>query len=45
MIGLDTNMLVRYIMQDDAKQSPNATKIVESLGGRQKWVCNDGGDG
>ena len=33
MIGLDTNVLVRYIMQDDAKQSPKATRIVESLGG------------
>jgi predicted nucleic-acid-binding protein len=31
MIGLDTNVLVRYIMQDDAKQSPKATKIIESL--------------
>ena|SRR2546425_1693195 len=33
MIGLDTNVLVRYIMQDDAKQSPKATKLVESLNG------------
>jgi predicted nucleic-acid-binding protein len=31
MIGLDTNVLVRYIMQDDAKQSPKATKLLESL--------------
>jgi predicted nucleic-acid-binding protein len=31
MIGLDTNVLVRYIMQDDAKQSPKATKLMESL--------------
>ena len=31
MIGLDTNVLVRYIMQDDAKQSLKATKIVEAL--------------
>lgn len=31
MIGLDTNVLVRYIMQDDAKQSPKATKIIEAL--------------
>jgi len=31
MIGLDTNVLVRYIMQDDAKQSSLATRIVESL--------------
>ena len=33
MIELDTNMLVRYIMQDDAKQSPKATKIAKALGG------------
>ena len=31
MIGLDTNVLVRYIMQDDAKQSPSATRLIESL--------------
>ena len=31
MIGLDTNVLVRYIMQDDPKQSPKATKLIESL--------------
>ena len=31
MIGLDTNVIVRYIMQDDPKQSPKATKVVESL--------------
>lgn len=31
MIGLDTNVLVRYIMQDDPKQSPNASKLIESL--------------
>ncbi len=33
MIGLDTNVLVRYIMQDDPKQSPKATALVESLDG------------
>ena len=31
MIGLDSNVLVRYIMQDDAKQSLKATRLVESL--------------
>jgi predicted nucleic-acid-binding protein len=31
MIGLDTNVLVRYIMQDDAKQSPKASKLIEAL--------------
>jgi predicted nucleic-acid-binding protein len=30
MIGLDTNVLVRYIMQDDVKQSALATRIIES---------------
>ncbi len=31
MIGLDTNVLVRYIMQDDPKQSAKATQLIESL--------------
>jgi predicted nucleic-acid-binding protein len=31
MIGLDTNVLVRYIMQDDAKQAAKAAALVESL--------------
>ena len=31
MTGLDTNVLVRYIMQDDAKQSLKASKLIESL--------------
>ena len=31
MIGLDTNVLVRYVAQDDPKQSPKATRLVESL--------------
>ena len=31
MIGLDTNVLVRYIMQDDARQSAKASALVESL--------------
>ena len=31
MTGLDTNVLVRYIAQDDAMQSPKATKLIESL--------------
>jgi len=31
MIGLDTNVLVRYMAQDDAIQSPKATKLIESL--------------
>lgn len=31
MTGLDTNVLVRYIMQDDAAQSAKATQLIESL--------------
>lgn len=30
MIGLDTNVLVRYIAQDDRKQSPLATRLIET---------------
>ncbi|HTF64612.1 MAG TPA: type II toxin-antitoxin system VapC family toxin [Edaphobacter sp.] len=29
MIGLDRNILVRYLAQDDAVQSPLATRIIE----------------
>lgn len=29
MIGLDTNILVRYLAQDDPIQSPKATEIIE----------------
>lgn len=31
MIGLDTNVLVRYFGQDDARQSPQADAIFDSL--------------
>ena len=30
MIGLDTNVVVRYLTQDDPKQSPIATRFLES---------------
>jgi predicted nucleic-acid-binding protein len=29
--GLDTNVLARYLMQDDPRQSPRATRLIESL--------------
>jgi predicted nucleic-acid-binding protein len=29
MIGLDTNVLVRYLAQDDAVQSARATQTIE----------------
>lgn len=31
MTGLDTNILVRYLVQDDAVQSPKATTCIESF--------------
>ncbi len=31
MIGLDTNILVRYLTQDDIAQSAAAVKVIESL--------------
>ncbi|HET9122332.1 MAG TPA: type II toxin-antitoxin system VapC family toxin [Acidiferrobacteraceae bacterium] len=31
MIGLDTNVLVRYAAQDDPKQTPKARRLLESL--------------
>jgi predicted nucleic-acid-binding protein len=31
MIGIDTNVLVRHIAQDDAKQSPRATRLIKGL--------------
>jgi predicted nucleic-acid-binding protein len=31
VIGLDTNVLVRYITQDDSKQSASASALIESL--------------
>jgi predicted nucleic-acid-binding protein len=31
LIGLDTNVLVRYLMQDDARQSARASQLIESL--------------
>lgn len=35
MTGLDTNVLVRYVMQDDPRQSPRATRLIESLSAEQ----------
>jgi predicted nucleic-acid-binding protein len=31
MIGLDTNVLVRYLTLDDARQTPLAVEIIDSL--------------
>lgn len=35
MTGLDTNVLVRYGMQDDPRQSPPATRMIESLSAQE----------
>jgi predicted nucleic-acid-binding protein len=35
MIGLDTNVLVRYLVQDDPVQSPQATEVIEN------WLTED----
>jgi len=35
MIGLDTNVLVRYLAQDDPVQSPRATEMIEARLTRQ----------
>ncbi|APQ14685.1 hypothetical protein BJP27_24230 (plasmid) [Pseudomonas oryzihabitans] len=31
MIGLDTNVLVRYLMQDEPEQSERATQLIDNL--------------
>jgi len=40
MIGLDTNVLLRYLVQDDPVQSPRATEIITSqlTGGEPGFV-------
>ena len=35
MTGLDTNVLVRYVMQDDARQSARASRLIESFTGEE----------
>ena len=31
MIGLDTNVVLRYLLQDDLRQTPRANRIVEQV--------------
>ncbi len=38
MIGLDTNVLVRYVTQDDPDQSPRANAVIAGLS-RQHSRC------
>lgn len=40
MIGLDTNVLVRYLAQDDPVQSPQASLLMESLTPAQPGFIN-----
>ena len=41
MIGLDTNILVRYIVQDDARQSAAAERVIEDAlrDNEQLYIC------
>ena len=36
MIGLDTNILVRYLVQDDVKQAALAEQLIDSLDASQR---------
>jgi len=36
MIGIDTNILVRYFAQDDEEQASKATRLIESLSKEKK---------
>lgn len=38
MIALDSNVLIRYIAQDDPVQSPQATAIIDSALSRQECI-------
>ena len=42
MIGIDTNVLVRYVVQDDPRQSAAATHFIEAtLGGDEPgWIAS-----
>lgn len=35
MIGLDTNVLVRYLVQDDARQAAQSNRLIESFTARE----------
>ncbi len=41
MIGLDTNVLIRYLVQDDLLQSQLANQLIEKIISLEKkvWIC------
>ncbi len=42
MIGLDTNVLVRYLVQDDAEQAKAATDLIDGLSEREPgYICRE----
>jgi len=42
MIGIDTNVLVRYIVQDDPKQSRQASHFIEVIGKEEHSIFVNG---
>ena len=36
MIGLDSNILVRYLVEDDAKQAALAEQLIDSLDAHER---------
>lgn len=42
MIGLDTNVLVRYLVQDDRKQSAVASRLIQQLVDAEETACISG---
>jgi predicted nucleic-acid-binding protein len=38
MIGIDTNILVRYLTQDDELQSTKATKLISNYSGKSEAI-------
>ena len=40
MTGLDTNIVLRYLLKDDARQSPKAQRVVNALSARNPgWIA------
>jgi predicted nucleic-acid-binding protein len=39
MIGLDTNVLVRFLVRDDEEQFERACSLIRSEAGREELVC------